>query len=264
MLVLPLDQYPTLNYVVRMTLFEPIQKQSVSDAVFSQLRAQILAGRLAAGVALPAERTLCQMLGVNRGAVREAIRRLQEARLVSVQHGGATRVLSFLDTSGPDLLAELLVRSDGGIETKVVRSMLEVRAALAPDVARLCAARGGVKAADALDGIVESMVAAGSDAPKLHALVFDFWDALVNGADNIAYRLIFNSLRQVYGKVQNALTYLLLDELTQLDSYRQIAAAVRGGDGSRAADEAARLIELGGRQIAQLLDAMDGSTGGRK
>ena len=110
MMVLPLDQYPTLNYVVRMKMFEPIQKQSVSDAVFSQLRTQILAGRLAAGVALPAARTLCRMLGVNRGAVREEIRRLQEARLVSVQHGGATRVLSFLDTSGPDLLAELLVR----------------------------------------------------------------------------------------------------------------------------------------------------------
>lgn len=57
-------------------MLKPVRKQSLSDAVFTQLRDQIVSGALAPGEPLPAERLLCEALGVNRGSVREALRRL--------------------------------------------------------------------------------------------------------------------------------------------------------------------------------------------
>ncbi|MGB1580837.1 MAG: FadR/GntR family transcriptional regulator [Nevskiales bacterium] len=69
-------------------MFEAVAKQSLSEAVFDQLRSRIIRGDLSAGDELPSERILCDMLGVNRGAVREGIKRLQQAGLVQVRHGG--------------------------------------------------------------------------------------------------------------------------------------------------------------------------------
>ncbi|MBZ0231141.1 MAG: GntR family transcriptional regulator, partial [Deltaproteobacteria bacterium] len=83
---------------------ERIPKRSLTDAVFDQLVARIVSGTLAPGQALPPERLLCAELGVSRTAVREAMSRLAQLRLVAVRHGGETRVLDFRVTGGLDLL----------------------------------------------------------------------------------------------------------------------------------------------------------------
>ncbi len=51
-------------------VLKPVRRQSLSDAVFDQLRDRIVSGAMRAGDPLPAERALCEALGVNRGAVR--------------------------------------------------------------------------------------------------------------------------------------------------------------------------------------------------
>src|SRR3954463_10115299 len=63
-----------------------------SAQIHADLRAAILAGEYAAGDALPSERQLSDELGAGRHAVREALKRLQQAGLVSISQGGATRV----------------------------------------------------------------------------------------------------------------------------------------------------------------------------
>jgi GntR family transcriptional repressor for pyruvate dehydrogenase complex len=62
-----------------MQAMESIQKTSISEQVFVQLRERILKKVLPVGADLPSERELSETLGVNRGAVREAIKRLQQA-----------------------------------------------------------------------------------------------------------------------------------------------------------------------------------------
>ena len=96
-----------------MTALRPVRKQSLSDAVFEQLRDQIVSGAMVPGAALPAERVLCEALGVNRGSVREALKRLQQSRLVSVRHGGTSHVLDYRASAGLDLLADLIVTAAG-------------------------------------------------------------------------------------------------------------------------------------------------------
>src|SRR5262252_3716050 len=85
-----------------------IARQPLSAAVFDQLAERIIRGAFAPGAALPSERQLCAELGVSRTAVREALARLAQLRLIQVRHGGETRVLDFRATAGLDLLPHLL------------------------------------------------------------------------------------------------------------------------------------------------------------
>ena len=110
-------------------MFKPVSRTSLADSVFAQLRDHIVSGDLRPGAALPAERILAEQLGVNRGAVREGLKRLEQAGLVAKQHGGSTRVLDFTNTGGLELLAALIVR-EGRLNTRIARSVLELRSAL--------------------------------------------------------------------------------------------------------------------------------------
>lgn len=235
-------------------MLRPVRKQSLSDAVFTQLRDQIVNGELAPGEALPAERVLCEALGVNRGSVREGLRRLQQSRLVSIRHGGTSQVLDYRATGGLDLLADLILPSGGRIDTRVVRGIIEMRSALAPDIARRAAERRGAAHLDRLDAAVARMREAGDDLEVLQDLAVAFWSELVDAADNLAYRLAYNSLRATYDQCRALFTQVLADEIGDLAGYAAIAAAVRGGNGEAAARRARTLIERGERGVKRVLE----------
>jgi len=240
-----------------MAALTPVRKQSLSDAVFEQLRDQIVSGAMAPGSPLPAERVLCEALGVNRGSVREALKRLQQSRLVSVRHGGTSHVLDFRASGGLDLLGELIVTAAGGFDTRVVRSIIEMRSALAPDIARRAAERARPAQLDALDRVVAEMADRAGQLSALQSLAMEFWSQLVDACDNLAYRLAFNSLRVTYDQCRELFTHVLAHELGDLRRYRAIAAAVRAGDPNAAETRARALIRRGERSIATALQRLE-------
>lgn len=237
-----------------------IAKKTLSDEVFEQISDQIVRGRMAPGVQLPSERELCEALGVNRGAVREALKRLSQAGLVAISQGGGTRVLDFRRSAGLDVLDRLLFRGDGTVDLEVARGIMEMRAALAPDIAKLCARRADEARARALLEVVAAMEAAGADAGELQTLSLRFWDVLVRGSGNIAYELAFNGLRGTYDKIRGALVHVMADEVRDLESHRAIAMAVARRDEVSAKHVAAALMELGTKGVFELIAALDGSS----
>jgi DNA-binding FadR family transcriptional regulator len=232
----------------------PVQRQSLSDAVFEQLRGQILRGEREPGSSLPAERALCEGLGVNRSAVREALRRLEQAGLVIVRQGGSSRVLDYRTSTSLDLLGVLLVGSDGGFDARVARGILEMRSALGPDAARLAAQRGGARCADRLAVVVAAMQNARGDLAELQSLATAFWSHLVDGADNVAYRLAFNALHATYDRVREVLARPMEAELADAASYAALAEAIRCGDPAVAESEARALLRRGETGV---LDALE-------
>ena len=241
-------------------MLEPVRRQSVSDAVFRQLRDQIVSGVMEAGEELPAERVLCEVLGVNRGAVREALRRLEQARLVSVRHGGTSRVLDFRREAGLDLLADLVLQPTGDLDVPVIRSIVEMRSAIAPDVARLAAERGGPETAERAEAVLRAMADVEGDLAALQPLSVAFWSALVEGCDNLAYRLAYNTLQRVYERASEIVRPLLADELSALGDYEELAAAVRAGDAARAERSARRLVGLGEAALRGALERIERRT----
>jgi GntR family transcriptional repressor for pyruvate dehydrogenase complex len=236
---------------------QPVDRRSVSDGVFDQLAGQILGGHLGPGAPLPAERHLTERLRVNRQAVREALKRLEQVGLVDIRHGGATRVADFRRGAGLDLLPRLLLLPDGSIDPHTVRSIMEMRAAIGPDIARRCAERARPADIAQLDGIVDSLTQAGGDLGQLSSLDLAFWDALIDGADNIAYRLAFNSLRSVYEPAAPLLRDALAPELRDLAGHRAIVQAVTRGNGPAAARAAQRLLALGTAVVVEIVSAVE-------
>jgi DNA-binding FadR family transcriptional regulator len=232
----------------------PVSRTSVADAVFEQLSSQIVAGTLPIGAALPAERALTEALGVNRQAVREALKRLAQAGLVEVRHGDATRVRDFHRSAGLDLLPSLLVGAGGVVDPAVVRSIMEMRATIGPDLAGWCAVRATPEQVARLRATADLMAAAApDDLATLARLDLDFWDELVEGADNIAYRLALNSLRRVVELAGPPLHAVLAGELRDQAGHEAILAAIEAGDGPGATAMAARLLAQGTAAINGLL-----------
>lgn len=239
-----------------------IAKKTLSDEVYEQLSGEIVEGRFGPGISLPAERQLCDMLGVNRGAIREALKRLAQAGLVSISQGGGTKVLDFRRNAGLDLLMRLLFRRDGTVNLEVARSIMEMRAALAPDIARLCARRADKADAAVLRQIVEQMegAAVDDDLPQLQTLSLRFWDAMVRSSGNIAYELAFNTLRETYDRLRDVLVQVMADEIRDVQSHRTIAEAVARADELSAKHVAGALMEQGTRRVLELVAVLQDAT----
>ncbi|AXQ31244.1 FadR family transcriptional regulator [Solimonas sp. K1W22B-7] len=237
--------------------FSAVSKESLSDSVYRQLADKILRGELIAGAALPAERELSEALGVNRGAVREAIKRLQQARLVAVRQGGNSVVLDYLAEGGLELLPGLLVNAQGQLNTAVVRSIMAMRSALAPDIAAAAAQKGGAALADELDALLARMRADAGSLKALQAHALAFWRKLVERCGNIAFRLAFNSMTRTYSQAQDAMAAVLQAEFRDLENLGAIAAAVRRGDAETARSHGRLHVEIGRGALEHALDAVD-------
>lgn len=218
----------------------PVTRRSVSDQVFDQLLDEVVDGELPAGEPLPSERRLAEVLGISRPAVREALQRIAQTGLVEVRQGGATLVRDFRRAAGLDLLPRLLVRG-GQLDTSIGRSVIEARAEVGPGIAALAAERGGPALAASLDAVTEQMTGT-TDPVDWQVLALDYWDLLVDGADSMVFRLMFNSLRAAYEPALPALATVLADEVGQVEPYRLLTAAVRSGDTASARAAAARVL----------------------
>jgi DNA-binding FadR family transcriptional regulator len=216
-----------------------------SETVHADLREAILSGRLKPGDAVPSERELSERLGVNRHAVREAVKRLQQARLVQVSQGGATRVLDWRQTGGLDLLLDIALAREGAVDADTLRAIGEMRACIGSDVARLCAQRAPAAArrqvAELADTVAEELTEEANER---------MWDALVDGSGNLAYRLALNTL---LAGMQQLPEFAAELRPAKADArhLEDLAAALRAGDGDGAAAAARPQLE---RPLGALTD----------
>lgn len=238
-------------------MFKPVARRLVASEVFDQLRDRILRGEMEPGAALPAERILATLLKVNRNAVREGLKRLEQAGLVAIQQGGATRVLDFRRTAGLELLGTMLRGPDGSIDTRVVHGIVELRTALAPIVGRFAAGRAKKAHVTALRDIVAKMKDADGDTAILAKLALDFWAQAVAAGDNLALELAFNSLAVSYGSVLEHLRHVMTDELRAVDDYEAFVTAVEDHDSYRAAELATRIVSRGEAAFQKIVKVVE-------
>lgn len=213
----------------------------VSDVVHDRLRSSILDGELAPGDPVPSERVLASDLGVNRHAVREALKRLEQAGLIRITHGGATRVLDWRDHGGMDLLLDL-VRGGTVVPAEVVRSVLEVRQLIGVDAARRCVVNATPEERERIAGLADEVAeVVGGDVDLVTARYERLWHAVVAGSGNLAYRLMLNSLVDAVAAFPGVRETIVPADA---DGLQRLAQALRTGD----ADAAASIVaaQLGG------------------
>jgi GntR family transcriptional repressor for pyruvate dehydrogenase complex len=175
-----------------MSLVGPVETRS--SEIHQVLRGAILDGSYEPGAALLSERALSEELGASRHAVREALKRLQQAGLISISQGGSTRVRDWRRHGGLDLM--LALGAEGELPPEglgLVRSLFEMRASIGADAARLAALRADAAARAELEARAAALAAA--EDPAARTAIYDvLWDRIIDAADNLAYRLALNTL----------------------------------------------------------------------
>jgi GntR family transcriptional repressor for pyruvate dehydrogenase complex len=226
-----------------------LRREPVSDQLFARLRDQILAGEIAPGDPLPSERDLAADYGVNRHAVREAVKRLQQCRLIEVFHGGRTRALDWRRTAGLDLVVDVPGTLDAVGVPGVVHDALEMRACIGADAARLSALRASEDQRTAIVAAAAAYAEVGEDLEELSAADVAWWRLIIEGCGNLAYLLSFNSLVDGAITMEQASPELRSAELLDLDAHRELAGRIARQDAA-AAERLAR--ELLNRSVARV------------
>ena len=79
-------------------MFKEIGDERTFNGILDQITDNIQSGRLKAGDALPAERTMAETMGVSRPAVREALRALELLGIIKPVPGGGNYIADDLDS----------------------------------------------------------------------------------------------------------------------------------------------------------------------
>jgi GntR family transcriptional repressor for pyruvate dehydrogenase complex len=205
----------------------------VSDDVFRRLTEDILSGRYEPGEKLPTQRALAADLGVNMASIREAVKRLEQLRLVEVRQGDAMRVADWRTAGGLDVLAHLLFRA-GGLDTGTLDALMEARALMLSESARLAADRRSDEQAAMLQDVAARMADA-PDTAAAQALDWAFFATVVEAAHNLVLALVMNSIRHVYFQRADLFARVVDEHEALAPLYAEAADAVATRDAQGAA-----------------------------
>ncbi len=121
-----------------------------------------------------------------------------------------------------------------------------------PSGATATTADTGPAIVDALLASVEALAAEG-DPVQRQRLALDFWDHVVDAADSIVFRLMFNMLRAAYEPALVALAPIMSAEVGNIGAYRELAAAIVAGRPQEAAEIARALLEPATTALIEVL-----------
>lgn len=204
----------------------------LGEQVASRIFRQVAGGAVSPGAFLPTEAELCEVYGVSRSAVRDALQLLASVGVVSVLHGKGTVVR---EESDWDVLSPLVMSTleAAGRGEQLRRDLYEVRRILECAAAAMAAATATQAERKAIADKVDTLVAeaANPDTPLSQFLETDraFHDLLAQIAGNLALRQI---IRQVHVYVSSAWTGVRLGTAERLEvaqQHKKISDSIMAG-----------------------------------
>ena len=234
---------------------------NIAQQIFEDLQRHILGGQLGAGERLLGERELAAKYGTNRNTLREAVRKLEQARLVSVRHGRGVTVADFRRTGTPELLAPYLrAGPDMSEVAEIIGDVLEPRILLLEYAARLAVRRAEPADIDRLSDIGDLLIKAfeAGDAAVV-ARGFQRWlDVLVEAGHSVSVRWIANSLFDALRDTLERFPNLWVLEPTFPEYLTGLVQALRTGDETAAVTTTRAYYERVDQKLMALLHALAG------
>jgi len=215
----------------------PLPGSNIAATIFQDLQRQILKGELAAGERLPGERELAGKYNTNRNTLREAVRKLEQSRLVTVRHGQGVTVADFRRTGTMELLSPFLETAPEPAEVvQMLEDILPARLMVIEFAVRLAVRRADRRDVERLQDITELLIAAyESGDPTVVARGFQRWlDALIDASHSVAVRWIANPSLEAYRELLDRFPFLWVLDPSFPKHLREFIAACAAGDEDRA------------------------------
>lgn len=173
-------------------LFLPVSAGRTSGLIVEQIRWLIRQGQLLPGDRLPAERELCELFGVSRVTVREALRVLESSGLLDVKVGakGGAFVTAPSGDRIRDGIADLLT-----ISSLTAAEVTEAREVLEMGIVPLVCNRATEADLEDLDQLIAAARQAQKRDEYTMAMSTEFHIRVARCAHNGAVELIVESLR---------------------------------------------------------------------
>lgn len=219
-------------------IFDPIDTDSVSAAVVTQIEKLIISGVLKSGQRLPSERDLAEQTGVSRPKIRDAIKTLEGHGLLTSLHGEGTFVASLSGTALSPAIIDLFTR-----HPEAFTGYLEFRREVEGFAAFTAAQRATDDDLGIIRAILDEMVATDpSDSARELELDVQFHGAIVDATHNA---MLTHTMASIYELLARGV--FLGRNLEQLDKsyaatllkqHQDIGNAVLGRDPEAAATAA--------------------------
>ncbi|MGE4241237.1 GntR family transcriptional regulator [Ramlibacter sp.] len=191
---------------------------AAADKAYEVLKQRVVGGTYAPGAQLKEEH-IARELDISRTPVRVALKRLVDDGLATADPNRGVRVAEWTEFD--------------------IEETFDLRGLLESHAADLAARRGGAGLADRLDALNEQMDKAiskgGSElSEKLQLINAQFHRALLEGSGSPRLRAMLTSLIDMPIVLRSHFISTLQDKVQSLGHHRDLAAAVRAGDGELA------------------------------
>lgn len=190
---------PAARRCIMLNLLFPLKNTSLKDQFVQRFEELILSGELKIGQKLPSERELALKLGVSRPVVHEGIVELASRGLLTLKPRVGTIINDFRKEGSIALLASLINYQKGGLETKFLESILQLRTLMENEFARLAALNRKKENIAELKRInSEELSTEEKNYKTITELDFEFHLHIAIATGNMIYPLLVNSFKPVY------------------------------------------------------------------
>lgn len=234
-----------------LSVYHPVgSHRSLAEQVTDELQRLVLTGKLKEGEKLPSERELCELFGVSRTVVREAIRVLQTKGLVEVRPGIGSIVRSPSSNQIIEGLSLLIQAKANGAEISLV-ALCEVRSLLEVEISKMAAERATIEDIEEIQKIVDDLETFVNIPARFYERAVDFHRSLALATHNLLLVIIFDAIQELVLGMRQTLVPEPVAPQAALRCFRQILEHVQ----ARNSDGAAQGIEQHLQEIRKKFEA---------
>jgi len=203
-------------------MFKKAKQNRIFQDIVDQVQQAVVTGELAPGEKLPPEREMCTIFNTSRGTLREALRILEQKKLLSIKLGAGGGAI--VREPNSKLIAENFSLLMQGEQTSLPQ-LISLAAEVSGLLASLAAAKGGTEDVGPLKQLVAQLTVVMEERKGETNILLQMDTLLLTElgriADNPAYTFLLHAILEVIGNQART-----ADSETQQQHYQEIRMIV--------------------------------------
>ena len=208
---------------------QPVTKTKFHEQIVEQVQALIEKGGLKHGDQLPAERELASIFKVSRHSVREAIRVLEQKRVLKSRPGSGTFIILEDESSVVESLSNAILQ-----EKNALAEIFQFRELLEPQIAGLAARNAHTEDIRVLENILEKQQKEVNDIQASNVLDEKFHLALARATGNSVLLQVVELFGHILLKSRHESSRSLHRNQLSVKGHKKILTAIKKGDSKAA------------------------------